>query len=622
MPPIKVQHVVSFSSEDQVHKAENLLRSETYRKWKCANPGEKQASIILQFEKASTINSIDIGNESSAFVEVLVARSSDGESDFKVLLVASSFMSPMESRQGSNLNRVRMFGPEKLSQPVAKEKWDRAKIVCTQPFNKSLQYGLTFITFHSPEEPKPVTPAQETTPRMKIGGKFLLKDEEEEEDPLPVGSWFAKQKTLKTGDTSTSPAAIRNASYASTTLSKAEERTPKLVEKAKHNISSSPTQLQAAKVASPSQQRQQTQKQERNNTEDTVKKPPANSSRPTKPLRPFGALMKGVRFVLSGFQNPMRSQIRDKAIEMGARYTGDWDNACTHLVCAFLNTPKYAEVKKVNGRIVTKEWVLDSYKKKALQPWRDYMLGTSNRPRTPEPEDEDDISRPSSTRCENAAAPSSVERRKADTGDKDPKRMADTETPSTSTPTKRVKIPDHNTEAEVAVPTPKKAMTSLSDSGSSDYDAATDCDDDMDTDDEIERALQRSRKAAQRKHSKASDTDLPRAREELKDVSHAMNLPELPEVFKGKSFYIFDDIPKDERRDLTRCIVGHDGNLLDHLEESVKFVVTRSDWCDKFDEALCVNEELVFVRPRWIFRCHELEKSVPYQPFVVTCGEA
>lgn len=54
----------------------------------------------------------------------------------QVILVASSFMTPMDARQGTNLNRVRMFGAEKLSQSFVKEKWDRVKIVCTQPFNK------------------------------------------------------------------------------------------------------------------------------------------------------------------------------------------------------------------------------------------------------------------------------------------------------------------------------------------------------------------------------------------------------------------------------------------------------------------------------------------------------
>ncbi len=33
---------------------------------------------------------------------------------------------------------------------------------------------------------------------------------------------------------------------------------------------------------------------------------------------------------------------------MGAKYKGDWDWSCTHLICAFPNTPKF---NQVGGRI-------------------------------------------------------------------------------------------------------------------------------------------------------------------------------------------------------------------------------------------------------------------------------
>ena len=58
----------------------------------------------------------------------------------QVLLVASAFMSPLEARNNTNRNSVRMFSGDKLSKMVTGEKWDRVKIVCTQPFNKVLVY--------------------------------------------------------------------------------------------------------------------------------------------------------------------------------------------------------------------------------------------------------------------------------------------------------------------------------------------------------------------------------------------------------------------------------------------------------------------------------------------------
>lgn len=59
-------------------------------------------------------------------------------------------MSPLESRNLTDLKRVRMFGPEKLTKNIADQKWSRVKIVCTQPFNKLMQFGLSFITVHAP----------------------------------------------------------------------------------------------------------------------------------------------------------------------------------------------------------------------------------------------------------------------------------------------------------------------------------------------------------------------------------------------------------------------------------------------------------------------------------------
>lgn len=54
--------------------------------------------------------------------------------------------------------------------------------------------------------------------------------------------------------------------------------------------------------------------------------------RPPRPKRPFNRLMEDVVFVISGFQNPFRSDIRNSALAMGAKYKADWDRSCTHLV--------------------------------------------------------------------------------------------------------------------------------------------------------------------------------------------------------------------------------------------------------------------------------------------------
>jgi len=65
----------------------------------------------------------------------------------QVILVASSFMNPVESRASQNLNRVRIFSSDQLSKAVAGQKWDRAKVVCTQQFNQVLKMYCSHCTY-------------------------------------------------------------------------------------------------------------------------------------------------------------------------------------------------------------------------------------------------------------------------------------------------------------------------------------------------------------------------------------------------------------------------------------------------------------------------------------------
>ncbi|XP_078062920.1 DNA repair protein XRCC1-like, partial [Mustelus asterias] len=246
MPEIKLKHVVSCSSEDTTHKADNLLKPDTYRKWKCSDLGEKQSSVILQFEKAEYIHHIDIGNEGSAFVEVLVGNSTSAcEQDFEVILVSSFFMSPMESRGGTSLNRVRMFGPDKLAKATLSKKWDRVKVVCTQPYNKSLAYGLSFIRFYStPEDTE--TSAGPSSPKITKLGQFVVKEEEGSGNSLKPGSLFFSrasrpQLSPPTAVSTPSPSEKPTASYATAALQASGVASP--------SSSFSPKEKSAAKAS-------------------------------------------------------------------------------------------------------------------------------------------------------------------------------------------------------------------------------------------------------------------------------------------------------------------------------------------------------------------------------------
>lgn len=67
-------------------------------------------------------------------------------------------------------------------------------------------------------------------------------------------------------------------------------------------------------------------------SEGSMSSKPPNKDRSNKRPERLDTL-KGVIFVLSGFQNPERSTIRDMGLKLGAKYRPAWDeNCCTHLM--------------------------------------------------------------------------------------------------------------------------------------------------------------------------------------------------------------------------------------------------------------------------------------------------
>ena len=44
------------------------------------------------------------------------------------------------------------------------------------------------------------------------------------------------------------------------------------------------------------------------------------------------------------------------------------------MICAFVNTPKFNQVKAKSGKIVKKEWVEKSHSDRIRYPWRRYCL--------------------------------------------------------------------------------------------------------------------------------------------------------------------------------------------------------------------------------------------------------
>lgn len=105
-----------------------------------------------------------------------------------MLRVASALMTVSDCKNDKNKNTVRFFNQKEFATPAANQSWDQIKIVCTQPFNKYAQYGLSFVKVHSKSET--------TSESNSIFGKFALKKDESEDESISAGSFFAKRKTL------------------------------------------------------------------------------------------------------------------------------------------------------------------------------------------------------------------------------------------------------------------------------------------------------------------------------------------------------------------------------------------------------------------------------------------
>ncbi|XP_044152791.1 DNA repair protein XRCC1 [Bufo gargarizans] len=640
MPEIKLKHVVSCSSADTTHTAENLLKPDTYRKWKAQHAGEKQISVILQFEKEEQIHSIDIGNEGSAFVEVLVGHSTSvSEQEYEVILGMSSFMSPSESKAGSNLNRTRMFGSDKLVKTAAEKKWDRVKIVCSQPYTKNLAYGLSFVRFHSPPDKDDPPPS---SPKVTKLGQFKVKEEESSPPSMRPGSLFFSRTSKteitppKAPQTSYAAVALQGASSTDSSGEKPVTKTPPSSTapkdpssgKRKFEFKKEPSSHPPAK-ASPSHSKESNSqpppkkiKAEPQPAPPVKKTPPPEkaSHKKTPPSSQpveMNRVLQGTVFVLSGFQNPFRSDLRDKALEMGAKYRPDWTPDSTHLICAFANTPKYSQVKAAGGIIVRKEWILECHRKRQRLPYKKYlMVGADSS--SDEDDDSEDDSPPRHKAPPHRANP--------DPGRTNNKNQSSS--PAKAKPARTtVKVESEEDEEKPSVMKrenpPKEedeygGSTDEEDRGGERY---PDEDSGGDTEDEL-RKIEEQKKAAKKEQISppradpyAGSTDENTDVEEEPEVD--LPIPELPDLFVGKRFFLYGEFPPAERRLLQRYITAFNGELEEYMNEKVHYVITAQEWDDSFEEALNDNASLYFVRPRWIYNCNERQKCIPHQPYVV-----
>ncbi|XP_060083900.1 uncharacterized protein LOC132563156 [Ylistrum balloti] len=147
MAPISLKYVVSFTSQDNSHPVQNLTNNTGFKKW-LSNPKDKTGQIeaVFQLEQSCKILYIDIGLIWCAMLEIQVGRSDwPVGQEYQTLLHTASIMTPGDCRDSNNTVRTRMFGTEHFNEVVAKEMWDRMRVICRQPWRKDIQFGVSFI---------------------------------------------------------------------------------------------------------------------------------------------------------------------------------------------------------------------------------------------------------------------------------------------------------------------------------------------------------------------------------------------------------------------------------------------------------------------------------------------
>ncbi|XP_053950988.1 DNA repair protein XRCC1 [Anastrepha ludens] len=641
MPFANFKSVREVSSEDCKYPAENLLKQPS-KKWKTKSVGERLAYVILELNEPQTITGIDIGNEHSAFIEVLVSKTSCNAKDFTDILVTCSFMTLIESKNSTNPNRVRCFNKDALVSTAGSEKWQFIKIICTQPFNKHIQYGISFIKIHveSDIEKSKVSIAKVSEPKgigMKNSsaslntsslGIFKLREESPESDSEISTSLFKRWKASELSDIKHTPQEsvtprkpscltynsdrIFNACSSQSVKpnqQKDEEdlknrKSPQCLDRNRQDLAfgneekivdeevrkkrqrlSESIELEREQMR-PKNDNLKIQKENKKAVltstqlvnvkspvfdnkiiSNTKNKGDACSKKDVKDriYRLFNQLLKGTVLVISGIQNPDRSNLRDMALAMGAKYRADWESGCTHLICAFKNTPKYNQVKG-KGKIVTRSWIEDCNKQKKCLPWRRYALNGSD---LNQPESEEEV-------LDESLRPNAL--------------------PVVKNNSKNV---DVNTTDSLHSARSSNEIISTISSGS-------------DTEDDIERVLQNKRSHCTAEANETRSAFDASTEEEdflAKKVKIEANLKG-GMILKGLVFFICEDITSAERKIVENLIKTNGGTISFEMNEA-QYLISNGLSTDKIR-----SKYGSLVKPDWIYECNDMEIKVPINKYL------
>jgi len=350
----------------------------------------------------------------------------------------------------------------------------------------------------------------------------------------------------------------------------------------------------------------------------------------TKKTAPFRDLLRGVVFALSGFQNPLRGEIRGKAMEMGAKYEPDWSSRCTHLICAFANTPKFQQVKTSGGKIVKREWVEECHSRRRRLPWRRFCLDRADRGE----ESEEEVWEEAAVQRNNAngASRHPVHPYEQDTDEEveqlkqrdakeaeDEKKKLDAEKRAEElkwkekeeTEEKKRVRKEREEKMEETARKKEEAEKVINEKNSAKTEARCY---DMETDEEdvVEDVESKLKLADDHDSAYDADTDVDDdIAEKLRQKTDHLDYPQMPSFFSSLQFYMHGNYDKGEKELITRYIIAFGGKILPVMKKTVSRVITASNWwSDDFKEMLILNPDVIFLRPSWIFACSDQQKLV------------
>jgi len=339
--------------------------------------------------------------------------------------------------------------------------------------------------------------------------------------------------------------------------------------------------------------------------------------------KPFSRLMEGVKFVISGYQNPRRSDLRQKALDMGAKYNADWDNTCTHLVCAFINTPKFNQVRKqsAEAKIVKCDWIETSYKNKIRYPWRRFCLDpTDSGTRADESEDEIWDEKIYKSKLDKGSFCKLDDHHNLSIDDNLYDKNTDDEIEEVL---KETKNSGKNFSPELDDGTIACQIENVEKDRNSAYDQETD---DEDEEKQINSYHKTNGNKEDSDDAYNADTDVdeeevhhndtlrpPKLDKLTPSIAHGScsdaktnGLPELQTHFSGLNFFLYGNYNDDEKCVVKKCILSSGGYLKKVMGPNVNYVVcvdAYREWDRNLDLAVKEAPKVKFVRSKFITDC-------------------